>query len=304
MCRMDDKLIEEQLRNRALIHLIDGTVFEYDVSKEILWLYTEEGREVYEGYEEQIEPEARKRIHPEDKEKLYRNILQEKELTPIEFRKRMGTDSYGWYRLSSLRLCDREGNLWRIMGVLKNIDHEKQLLKDYQMDALTGAYNRRYLEGALHLYFRQKPPNAKCALLLLDIDHFKALNDTLGHATGDKVLQDLVKLIRQSFRMNDDVCRLGGDEFLIVMKNIYENEVVVAKAKRLIREFEEYAGQYDISPPITISIGIAIVNREEDLRQSIYGSADQALYEAKRQGKNTCCICTDESIGQYDRSDG
>ena len=293
MCKMDERLREEQLRNRALIDLIDGTIFEYDVSKEILWLYTEEGREVYEGYQEQIEPEARWRIHPEDREKLYRNILKGKEKMPMEFRNREGRDGYGWYRLSSLRICDKSGKLWRIMGVLKNIDHEKKLVKDCQLDALTGAYNRRYLEGALHLYFRQKPPNAKCALLLLDIDNFKALNDTLGHAVGDEVLKDLVKLIRQSFRMNDDICRLGGDEFLIVMKNVYEDEVAVAKAKRLIGEFEEYAGQYGVSPPVTISIGIAIAEREEDLRQSIYGSADHALYEAKRQGKNTCCICTD-----------
>ena len=292
MSKMDERLTEEQLRNSALINLIDGIVFEYDVSKEILWLYTEEGEEIYEGYQAQIEPEVKRRIHPEDRDNLCRNILKGKEKAPIEFRNRIGRGGYGWYRLSALRLYDKGGRLWRIMGVLKNIDHEKQLLKDYQLDALTGAYNRRYLEGALHLYFRQKPPNAKCALLLLDIDNFKALNDTLGHAVGDEVLKDLVKLIRQSFRMNDDICRLGGDEFLIVMKNVYEDEVAVAKAKRLIGEFEEYAGQYGVFPPVTISIGIAIAEREEDLRQSIYGSADHALYEAKRQGKNTCCICT------------
>src|SRR5579883_37219 len=156
-------------------------------------------------------------------------------------------------------------------------------------DALPGLFNRRYMQNHLATLVEQASSRGKpLAVLALDIDYFKAINDTNGHDAGDDVLRDFALRIKRSIRGIDLACRCGGDEFIIVMP---ETDMAVAAmvAERLRRRiaaepFVVGAGARKI--PVTLSIGIAAVRGRDDTAASLLKRADQALYRAKREGRN------------------
>jgi two-component system cell cycle response regulator len=155
-------------------------------------------------------------------------------------------------------------------------------------DALTGLYNRRYMESHVGALVEQAATRGKpLTVLVLDIDYFKAINDTHGHDAGDDVLREFALRIRKSIRGIDLACRYGGEEFVVVMP---ETDMAVATvvAERLRRRiasdpFPIQAGARKVE--VTISIGIAALGRS-DTAASMIKRADQALYRAKRDGRN------------------
>src|SRR5271155_5219892 len=156
-------------------------------------------------------------------------------------------------------------------------------------DALTGLFNRRYMENHLATLIEQAAARGKpLAVLELDIDYFKSINDTYGHDAGDDVLRDFALRIKRSIRGIDLACRSGGEEFVIVMP---ETDLAVAAmvAERLRRRiaaepFVISQGQRSI--PVTLSIGIAALRGQDDTAASLIKRADRALYRAKRDGRN------------------
>jgi two-component system cell cycle response regulator len=156
-------------------------------------------------------------------------------------------------------------------------------------DALTGLFNRRYMENHLDTLVEQAGARGKpLAVLVLDIDYFKSVNDTHGHDAGDDVLRDFALRIKRSIRGIDLACRYGGEEFVIVMP---ETDMAVAAmvAERLRRRIaaEPFAiNQGQRSIPVTLSIGIASLRGQNDNAASLLKRADQALYRAKRDGRN------------------
>jgi two-component system cell cycle response regulator len=156
-------------------------------------------------------------------------------------------------------------------------------------DALTGLYNRRYMESHLCALVSQAAARGKSlTALMLDIDYFKSVNDTHGHDAGDDVLREFATRIKKSIRGIDMACRLGGEEFVIIMP---ETDVAVAAivAERLRRRIASepfmVAGGSSMLE-ITISIGIATLEAADDSAGTILKRADQALYRAKRDGRN------------------
>jgi two-component system cell cycle response regulator len=155
-------------------------------------------------------------------------------------------------------------------------------------DALTGLFNRRYMESHLDTLVEQAAARGKpLTVLVLDIDHFKAVNDTYGHDAGDDVLREFAIRIRKSIRGIDLACRCGGEEFVVVMP---ETDMAVATmvAERLRRRIagEPFLIQQGARAiEVTISIGIAALGRH-DSAAGILKRADQALYRAKREGRN------------------
>jgi len=156
-------------------------------------------------------------------------------------------------------------------------------------DSLTGLYNRRYMESHLTTLVEQAATRGKpLTALVLDIDYFKAINDTHGHDAGDDVLRDFATRIRKAIRGIDLACRYGGEEFVIVMP---ETDMAVATvvAERLRRRIasERFSIQQGASAiEVTISVGIATLDTADDTAASILKRADQALYRAKRDGRN------------------
>jgi len=168
-------------------------------------------------------------------------------------------------------------------------DNVQQSIEAAIIDALTGLYNRRYMESHLGTLVEQAASRGKpLTALVLDIDFFKAVNDTHGHDAGDDVLREFATRIKKSIRGIDLACRLGGEEFVIVMP---ETDMAVATivAERLRRRiasepFAVAGGAKKLD--VTISIGIATLDAPDDNAAAILKRADQALYRAKRDGRN------------------
>lgn len=155
-------------------------------------------------------------------------------------------------------------------------------------DPLTGIGNRASMNVAIHremeLAFRHR---RALGIIMLDIDHFKSINDTYGHAAGDTLLQKLVQCAEKCVRISDMMFRYGGEEFIIVLPETDEGGVL-RLAKRIRKRIEKLEAIVDKQPvKLTVSIGITtLVNSDDD--KSLIVRADEALYKAKREGRN--CI--------------
>ncbi|MCM1038978.1 MAG: sensor domain-containing diguanylate cyclase [Ruminococcus sp.] len=172
-----------------------------------------------------------------------------------------------------------------IISKLYNVKKQKQLEEKADTDLLTGLNNKLATERKIK-EFIAKNPEAQSMMFILDIDNFKKINDTMGHAFGDEVLRSLGKQIGAIFRASDIVGRAGGDEFIVFLKNITDAEAVRKEAKKVEDFFKDFkAGEYT-KYSATASIGVAIFPEEGEDFESIYKAADRALYMAKERGKN------------------
>ncbi|HVZ53479.1 MAG TPA: PleD family two-component system response regulator [Pseudolabrys sp.] len=195
-----------------------------------------------------------------------------------------------------MRPIDRNEMLARVRTQIKKKRYTERLRDNVQLsiemaitDGLTGLFNRRYMETHLAALVEQAGARGKpIALLILDIDYFKSVNDCHGHDAGDDVLREFALRIRKSIRNIDLACRYGGEEFVVVMP---ETDMAVATmvAERLRRRIasERFAIQNGANElDVTISIGIAALGLAPDDAAAMLKRADQALYRAKRDGRN------------------
>ncbi|WP_457607815.1 GGDEF domain-containing protein [Nitratifractor sp.] len=165
--------------------------------------------------------------------------------------------------------------------------HNRELEKLTILDPLTGAYNRRYFSKMLReKIYRQKRYGELCALLLIDLDNFKVINDSYGHDVGDEVLRELSLLLQKKIRESDLYFRLGGEEFAVLLSPVDGIEAAVRKAEELRRIVEESRfGPGEERLRVTISIGLSLC-RAEDEPSTLFKRADEYLYLSKRMGKN------------------
>jgi two-component system cell cycle response regulator len=195
-----------------------------------------------------------------------------------------------------LRPIDKNELLARVRSQVRKRRYTERLRDNVQMsiemaitDVLTGLFNRRYMESHLATLVEQAASRGKpLTVMVVDIDYFKAINDSHGHDAGDDVLRDFALRIKRSIRGIDLACRYGGEEFVLVMP---ETDMAVAAmvAERLRRRIaaEPFAIQQGARVvPVTISIGIAALRGKDDSAASVLKRADQALYRAKRDGRN------------------
>jgi len=156
-------------------------------------------------------------------------------------------------------------------------------------DALTGAFNRRYLElQAVRCLRDWERYRRNASLLLLDIDHFKRINDRFGHSVGDLALTRLVGLIQQRLRKVDIICRFGGEEFVLLL-----SETPCSMARHVAEELRRVVERAKILPEgsLTISVGVCDVTQAQDM-EHWFKLADAALYQAKRNGRNRVEVAT------------
>lgn len=154
-------------------------------------------------------------------------------------------------------------------------------------DALTNVLTRRvFLDACEQELARCRRHGRSMALLLLDVDHFKAINDTHGHQMGDRVLIDLVERIASLLRRPDQLARFGGEEFVLLLPETTQDEAVTV-AERIVAHV---AQGRDGLPPITVSIGVATNRPDEDQIDTLLARADKALYKAKDEGRNRVAL--------------
>ena len=156
-------------------------------------------------------------------------------------------------------------------------------------DSLTGMQNRRYFDDALQEYLTEfQRIDKPVGLMILDLDHFKQINDTHGHDVGDEVLRQLASCLRDFTRYHDVVARVGGEEFAIVAPNLD-----VALLQKLAERIRQAIAQMVIETGnvrlrVTASVGLAVWDKRESA-DDLYRRADKMLYSAKRQGRNRVC---------------
>jgi diguanylate cyclase (GGDEF)-like protein len=152
------------------------------------------------------------------------------------------------------------------------------------IDTLTGLANRRGVTRALADTMTLVRSGGSCAVLLLDVDHFKSINDLLGHQTGDRALAQIGRIIAENIRGGDVAGRFGGEEFLVLLREA-SRERTLQVAERLRAAIQSGGLAYADGKPVTISIGVAYA-RESDGPNDVVERADRALYRAKDGGRN------------------
>lgn len=156
-------------------------------------------------------------------------------------------------------------------------------------DYLTGLRTRGYFEQQLDLEFkRAERRRQKFALLMIDIDHFKELNDAYGHHVGDQVLREVASLLIKDMREIDTVARYGGEEFVIILPETTEAAAlfVAERLRRTVEQAKFFAGSPHAIQHLTISLGIAVYDRDARFKRDLIESSDAALYAAKHEGRN------------------
>lgn len=180
-----------------------------------------------------------------------------------------------------------------IVSKIRNNEKKKELEDKADTDLLTGLTNKLATERKIKDYMTQNP-QSQSMLFVLDIDNFKKINDTMGHAFGDEVLRSLGQQIGAIFRATDIIGRIGGDEFMIFLKGVSDKEAVRKEAKKVEHFFKNFqAGEY-VKYAATASIGVAIFPQEGNDFETLYKAADQGLYKAKKRGKNQLAFYRDE----------
>jgi diguanylate cyclase (GGDEF)-like protein/PAS domain S-box-containing protein len=171
---------------------------------------------------------------------------------------------------------------------LSNIELREELREEALHDPLTGLYNRRYLEDSLarELYRAQRQNTSLC-VSMLDIDHFKQMNDTFGHGAGDALLRELGRILHENLRMSDIACRYGGDEFLLILpdSSLDDTRYRMQQILELVKELRLWHGD-QLLESLTVSAGVAVAHEHNFNGREILRAADEALYAAKQAGRD------------------
>jgi diguanylate cyclase (GGDEF)-like protein len=175
-----------------------------------------------------------------------------------------------------------------------NINLREVLRRQSTVDELTGLYNRRYFDETLRReLFRAERMRASLAVLMIDLDHFKRMNDTYGHEAGDVVLRTVGRCVREGVRRSDVACRYGGEELVLVLP-----ECDTAAAHACAETLRKAIGALDLQhgdialPQVTASIGVALWPAHGENAAALVQSADRALYAAKHEGRNRVCMAS------------
>lgn len=186
---------------------------------------------------------------------------------------------------------------------LERHQRELELKRIACVDQLTGALNRRGLLSAVSEAFNAaKRLELSAALMTLDIDHFKSINDTFGHPVGDRIVQETCRRVGCCIRRNDALGRAGGDEFWVVLKGFTGREHIPAVAGKILQQFTKPM-QADPQVDVGISIGVALVPDHAASVEAWVKKSDEALYRAKRDGRNRW-VMYDRSFEEEESTEG
>ncbi|MDD4075662.1 MAG: diguanylate cyclase, partial [Eubacteriales bacterium] len=246
-------------------------------------------------FEENAKAYAGQFVHPDDQE-AYMALLDADTLLAMFYRgehaatleyREIGEDGAPLWRLLTVEMVEYPDSTdVQAFLLFEDIDEKKKAqLKEIERaetDPLTGVLNRAAFAQKVDALLSCEP-GAQHALLMMDMDGFKLLNDTFGHAAGDQALIDVAAVMRSLIRDGDLICRLGGDEFLVCLRGIPYDAVIGKKARQMC---EQVRKAFSHNVQISASIGISVYPRDGRDFDALYHSADKALYRVKQTGKN------------------
>jgi diguanylate cyclase (GGDEF)-like protein len=197
-----------------------------------------------------------------------------------------------WVSVSGEPVFDGSGAFKGYRGVGKDISLRKQDEAQVQFlanhDALTSLPNRAMFSDVLKLELQNaRRYQRNFAVLFIDLDGFKVINDTLGHAAGDTLLQEIAIRLTETLRLSDVVARLGGDEFVVLAQDVSEVKYIATVARKILSAVDKPVFIQGQECSVTASIGICMYPADAEDEQSLMKNADIAMYRAKEAGKNT-----------------
>lgn len=236
-------------------------------------------------------------VHPDDIEGVFK-LLQEHldgKTSRYEARYRLRTRNghYLWvHDRGMIAASDDNGRATRMIGLVLDVTESQmyadQLLTLSQRDELTGLYNRRTGYELFERYLHDSRENGMpMQVVMLDIDHFKSLNDSYGHQVGDQAILHVTKLLRAHMRQEDMMFRWGGEEFLLLCPSVQRKQAIQL-IQRLLAAVESmpFEAEGELSLQMTCSAGIASFPQDGDTIRTLVSAADKAMYEAKQAGRN------------------
>jgi len=277
-------------------------IFDYDLVNKKLRL---------DGYKEQIIADDIKQFNQNDIQRLllplchpddsnaFMDFINKPEMTKdtakTEIRIQVLEGGYNWFKINATFNRNQNGEIYNIVGSIVNVEEqvnkEKMLIEKAEIDPLTGIFNKGAFKDKVSGIIDNASANDLYALYIIDLDYFKKVNDTLGHAMGDKVLTDVAKKLCIIFSDKDFVGRIGGDEFAAFLnlsedgKNIGRS-IIENKARSICGMLRE---TYKVGPEsvsVSSSVGISIFPNAGNKYQELFDNADKVLYEVKNNGKN------------------
>jgi len=204
----------------------------------------------------------------------------------------VNSDQANMYNVPRLQFFSVFG--YQMAASLKHIQRFSTVKKEAIYDTLTNLFNRRHFEEKLSVETQMAfEGESNLSIIMVDIDHFKKVNDTFGHAGGDKVLREIASLLKSSVRKHDTVARYGGEEFVLLLPGapLEPTNTVAERIRRSVENTPFDIGETQVR--ITISLGISnFPVHQTKSKEELVKMADLALYEAKRGGRNRVCIFT------------
>lgn len=287
----------EAKRHQLLTDQSEGIIFDLDLNTDTLTC-SSRWQEMF-GYPPLSEhflstlPQT-SHFHPDDLAPLlaWADALQRGEdaLPYLEARIINKNGKYIWCRVHARLQRDENTHTNRIVGIIYDIDEFKQatlaLKERAERDSLTKLLNKASTQQLVTEHLNTQEPDTLSAMLILDLDNFKSINDVYGHLYGDAVLAQIGSNLRRLFRSHDIIGRIGGDEFLVFLKDIPNTELVHSRCKLLLTTFRELFGRLVPDLNVSCSIGAALVPNHAANYAELYQRADEAMYLAKGKGKD------------------
>lgn len=231
-------------------------------------------------------------IRPEDAE-IYRENTQKfiaGEQMEYQIQLAVDTDVYEWFHIKGQFIFDERGESSEIFGTMQNIQRQKDLENKANYDGLTETRNIKSFEAEVRRELENPETSSHHALVFLDMDDFKLVNDSYGHQFGDFVLETFAKRLKNCVRDTDIIGRLGGDEFVVYLKGVFHEDMALERANTMLDRLKPAIGNGKYSHVQGASIGIALIPEGGCSYQELYERADKAVYHSKKIGKNVVTI--------------
>lgn len=326
-----NQLYENEKVYRSALELTCERVFEADLTHNRMIYGMVAYRRAFpylktEMYDDIVRMIARESVYQEDVERFYAAFCrsgltaafrkQDSTEITLEYRQKREAGNPFWVSATVIHLNDSPDESMKVIGYVKNIDARKtrdlELLRQSQKDGLSGLYNKKVTQSLIESYLAGEGSGGRHAVIMVDIDNFKRINDTFGHLCGDDALVEISERIRTFFRATDIAGRIGGDEFLILLKNYTSPDALVRKMEALGALLRNVPLKDEAGAPrgFSGSVGVSLYPQDGTTYEELFRKADLPLYYSKAHGKDRfslyggCCSAAEtECVSRADPAD-